>query len=239
LILTPRQFITATTYRFIGRRKNPILLNIDQILQVYHTRYWNPSGVLSHQPSRSESYARWRNNTLASLGVNCCLYLDSKSQRDTTKRKTAVAGLLVSVWHELNLPPRDFRASWNPRQLCQELMAACQSDKRVTAAWQQAGTRVKRLNRGGTGTGLRSLDLNDLWPSRAKYVAMLLANIGISRHQCSPRRSYGILMTSSACVICWCLMHNAACGVKSSNTAMVVNEKFPTRQATLVVTLTQ
>ena len=41
-------------------------------------------------------------------------------------------------------------------------MVAWQSDKRVTAAWQQAGTRVKRLNRGGTGTGLRSLDLNDL-----------------------------------------------------------------------------
>ena len=162
MILTPRQFITATTYRFIGRRKNPILLNIDQILQVYHTRYRNPSGVLSHQPSRSESYARWRNNTLASLGVNCCLYLDSKSQRDTTKRKTAVAGLLVSVWHELNLPPRDFRASWNPRQLCQELMATWQSDKRVTAAWQQAGTRVKRLNRGGTGTGLRPLDSSRL-----------------------------------------------------------------------------
>ena len=149
-VLTKADFVRATNYTF-ARRKNPLLLEIDNSLDYFHRHV-------------GDDARRW--NGLVYVGIGCCNYLRQKSHKDPTKRTRAVRDLMRPVLKNLFGPATPDLGVDDAYRLLSH--ARVEIFPGAVDRWRTAGTRAIRTNRGAAWHGadgwehrLRGLDVSE------------------------------------------------------------------------------
>jgi len=132
-VLTKADFVRATNYSF-ARRKNPLLLEIDNSLDYFHRHVGDDS-------------RRW--NGLVYVGIGCCNYLRQKSHKDPTKRTRAVRDLMRPVLKNLFGPATPDLGVDDAYRLLSH--ARVEMFPGAVDRWRTAGTRAIRTNREQSG----------------------------------------------------------------------------------------